>query len=134
MALQFSTTLRNGWLDYIETLLGPGALIRLYDGTPPANVAAAITGTMLIQMALAADWAATASGGAKTLSGTPLVYTVAATGIVTHFRLLTAGGVAHIQGTVTISGGGGDITMDDTIIGAGQSLTVTSLLINSLGA
>ncbi|MBB1161462.1 hypothetical protein [Aquariibacter albus] len=126
MALQFSTAVRNAMLDAIETATGPGAKLRLYSGAAPANPAAAATGTMLVGMALPADWMASASGGSKALSGTWQA-TGAAAGTVGHYRIVdNAGTTCHEQGSVTATGGGGDLTLDNTSIAAGQTVTITS--------
>jgi hypothetical protein len=37
----------------------------------------------------------------------------------------SGGTVCHMQGTVTATGGGGDMTIDNTSIASGQSVTVT---------
>lgn len=35
--MQWGTTLRNAWLDQIESTIGPGMKIRLLTGDAPAN-------------------------------------------------------------------------------------------------
>jgi polyisoprenoid-binding protein YceI len=58
-----------------------------------------------------------------------------ATGTAGHFRVKDNGGTTcHIQGTVTLTGGGGDMTLDNTTIVVGQSITVTSFSITAGGA
>ena len=50
-----------------------------------------------------------------------------ATGTAAHFRLYdSAGTTCHLQGTVTATGGGGDMTVDSVSFTAGQQFTVTS--------
>ena len=41
MAIQFSTGVRNGMLDAIETAVGATAVIKLFTGAQPSNCAAA---------------------------------------------------------------------------------------------
>ena len=91
------------------------------------NCAAADSGTALASITLAADWAANASAGAKSWSGLPVSNTAAATGTAAHFRLYASDGVTcHEQGTVTVTGGGGDLTVDNVNFNAGQLFSVTA--------
>ena len=54
------------------------------------------------------------------------------TGTAGHFRLLDSGGTTcHAQGTVTATGGGGDLTLDNTSIASGQSVTITSFTLTA---
>ena len=128
MAIQLSTALRNARLDQIETTIGASAVVKLRSGAPPASCAAADSGTVLAGFTLAADWAAAASGGAKTFSGTPIQDSSADnTGIAGHFRLYASDGTTcHLQGTVTATGGGGDMEIDNTSINAGQVVQITA--------
>ena len=100
MAVQLSVTARNNRLDSIETTVGVSPILRLRTGAPPANCAAADTGTVVATMTLPSDWANAASGGSKTLLGTWQDASADATGTVGHFRIYDSGGtVCHIQGT-----------------------------------
>lgn len=38
----------------------------------------------------------------------------------------SSGTVCHEQGTITATGGGGDMTVDNTSIASGQTVTVTT--------
>ena len=50
-----------------------------------------------------------------------------ATGTAAHFRIYASDGTTcHAQGTVTATGGGGDLTVDNTSFASGQSFTVTT--------
>ena len=70
---------------------------------------------------------AAASGGSKAKSGTWQDLTADATGVAAHFRLYASDGTTcHLQGTVTATGGGGDMTLDSTSITAGQSVTINT--------
>jgi hypothetical protein len=130
MTLQLSTTVRNARLDAIETAVGTSAVLRIRSGSVPANVAAADSGTVLATLNLPSDWMAAASGGAKALSGTWQDASADATGTAAHFRIYASDGTtAHMQGTVTATGGGGDMTVDNTSFASGQSFTVTSFTI-----
>lgn len=130
MALQFSTTVRNARLDAIETAIGTSAVLKIRTGAAPANVATADSGTVLATLSLPSDWMAAASSGSKALNGTWQDSSADATGTAAHFRIYASDGTtAHIQGTVTATGGGGDMTVDNTSFASGQSFTVTTFTI-----
>lgn len=127
MAIQLSTSVRNARLDTIESTIGVSAVLRIRTGAAPANCAAADTGTVLAAITCPSDWMAAASSGSKALSGTWQDASADATGTAAHFRLYdSAGTTCHMQGTVTATGGGGDMTVDNTSFTAGQQFTVTT--------
>lgn len=127
MAVQLGTTVRNARLDAIETTIGVSAILKIRTGAAPANCAAADTGTVLATVNLPSDWLAAAASGSKSKSGTWQDTSADATGTAAHFRIYDSGGATcHIQGTVTATGGGGDMTVDSTSFTAGQSFTVNT--------
>ncbi len=134
MALQFSTGVRNGMLDAIETGTGVSAVLRIRSGAQPANCAAADSGTALASITLAADWAAAAAGGTKAFSGLPVTDASAdATGTGAHFRLYASDGTTcHCQGTYGTAGT--DIVGDSTSFTAGQTFNVTAWTWTAPGA
>ncbi len=127
MTIQFSVSVRNARLDAIETAVGVSAVLKIRSGSAPANVATADSGTVLATLNLPSDWLAAASSGSKAKSGTWEDTSADATGTAAHFRIYASDGTtAHIQGTVTATGGGGDMTVDNTSFASGQAFTVTS--------
>jgi len=131
MALKYSTTVRNAKLDAIETAIGTSAVMKIRTGAPPANVATADSGTVLATLNLPSDWMAGASGGSKAMSGTWQDTSADSAGTAGHFRIYASDGTtAHIQGTVTATGGGGDLTVDNTSFASGQSFSVTGFTIS----
>ena len=131
MALQYSTSVRNAQLDAIETAISTSAVLKLRSGSPPATVATADSGTVLATLPLPSDWLAAASSGSKAKSGTWEDTSADATGTIGHFRVYASDGTtAHIQGTVTATGGGGDMTVDNTSVASGQNVTVSSFTIS----
>lgn len=127
MAIQLSTSVRNARLDAIETAIGTSAILKIRTGSAPADCAAADSGTVLVTMTLPSDWMAAAASGAKAKSGTWQDASADATGTAAHFRIYDSGGsTCHLQGTVTATGGGGDLTLDNTSIAAGQQVTINS--------
>jgi hypothetical protein len=133
MAFQFSTAARNAWLDAIETAIGTTPVLEIRSGAVPANCAAADSGTLLASMTLPSDWSAAASGGSKALLGTWQDLSADATGTAGHFRI-KQGGTCHIQGSITMTGGGGDMTLDNTSIATGQGITATGFTLTAGGA
>ena len=126
MAVKLSVLARNALLDGIEAAVGASAVLKLRTGAPPADCAAADTGTVVATLNLPVDWWAAASGGTKAKSGTWQDLLADAQGTVGHYRIYdTPATTAHIQGTVTITGGGGDMTLDNPVVEANQVVTVT---------
>ena len=127
MTVQLSEAVRNAKLDVVETTIGASPILEIRSGAPPANCAAADTGTVLATINGPADWMAAASGGSKAKSGTWQDLSADATGTAAHFRLKDSGGTTcHMQGTVTGTGGGGDIEVDNVSFATGQPFTITS--------
>jgi hypothetical protein len=81
---------------------------------------------------LPSDWMAAAGSGAKAKSGTWTDATADATGTAGHFRLYASDGTTcHGQGTVTATGGGGDLTLDSLSITSGQAVTITAFTLTA---
>ena len=127
MTIQLSTTVRNARLDVIESTIGTTPILRIRSGAAPANCGTADSGTVLATLTLPSDWMAAASGGAKSLAGTWQDTSADATGTAGHFRIYdSTDTTCHLQGTVTATGGGGDMTVDNTSFASGQQFTVTT--------
>lgn len=97
MTLQYGTTLRNALLDQIETTIGVSPVLQFRTGAPPANPAAADSGTLVGSMTLPSDWLANASAGSKSKSGTYSM-TTSNPGRIGHARLKDSGlTTCHMQ-------------------------------------
>lgn len=132
MTIQFSVAVRNAELDAIETAISTSAVMKIRTGAAPADVATADSGTVLATLSLPSDWLAAASSGAKAKAGTWQDASADNTGTAAHFRVYASDGTtAHIQGTVTATGGGGDMTVDNTSFAAAQSFTVTGFTLTA---
>lgn len=132
MALQLSVRLRNAGLDAYETTTGASAILKIRSGAAPASTASADSGTVLATLNLPTDWMANASNGSKALSGTWQDISADASGTAGHFRIYASDGTTcDWQGTITASGGGGDMTLDNTNIALGQQITVTGFTITA---
>ena len=131
MTVQLGTTLRNNMLDQVESTTGTSANLDIRTGAQPANCAAADSGSLLVTIALPSDWMAAASSGSKAKSGTWSA-TASGTGTAAHFRIKdSTGTTCHLQGSVTVGGGGGDMTVDNTSINSGQTVTVNTFTLNA---
>jgi hypothetical protein len=129
MALQQSVAVRNAKLDAVETAIGTSPVLKIRTGAPPANCAAADSGTVLATCTLPADWMAAASSGTKAKAGTWEDTSADAAGTAGHFRIYASDGTTcHEQGTVTATGGGGDMTVDNAVFAVGQQFTVTNFV------
>lgn len=127
MALQYSTRVKNARLDVVESTIGASAILKIRTGAAPANCAAADAGTVLATINLPADWMSAASGGAKAKLGTWSDASADATGTAGHFRIYDSGGATcDMQGSITATGGGGDMILDSVSISAGQQVDVTA--------
>jgi hypothetical protein len=127
MALQVSNAVRSAMADAIETAIGASPKLRLRTGSAPASLAAAATGTVVAEMTLPADWMAAAVNGVKSLSGSWQDGSADATGTVAHFEIVSSDGATrHLQGTVTGTGLGGDIELQNTSVNSGQAVSITA--------
>lgn len=132
MALQYSVAVRNAKLDAVETAIGASAVLKIRTGAQPANCAAADAGTVLASCALPADWMVAASSGTKAKSGTWEDTSADAAGTAAHFRIYASDGTTcHAQGTVTATGGGGDMTVDNAVFAAGQAFSITGFTLTA---
>jgi hypothetical protein len=136
MALTISTAARNAACDAVVDLVdgGSGAgVIRIYTGTKPATPATSPTGTLLAEFTLSDPAFGAASSGAATLDVTPALVdsSANATGTAGYFRILdsdeAAGtGLGVVDGTVTATGGGGDLTLNTVSVTSGAEVEITS--------
>lgn len=131
MTLRYSDAVRNAQLDALETAVGTAPILRIYSGSVPASAQASLgAATLLAEGTLPSDWMAAASSASKAKSGTWTLtgQSGAGTGTAgTFWRLYASDGTtSHLQGSVTASGGGGDLTLDNNSIANGQTVTVSS--------
>lgn len=127
MAIQLSVAVRNARLDAIETAVGVSAILKIRTGAQPATCATADAGTVLATLNLPSDWMAAASSGSKAKAGTWQDAAADAAGTAAHWRLYASDGTTcHAQGSVSATGGGGDMEVDNTSFATGQQFTVTA--------
>ena len=134
--MQFSDGTVNGSLDAIETAIGVSPTLEIRSGAKPATTATADSGTLLATLTLPADFLAAAAARSKAKSGTWTGTGAAAAGAGTaagHFRI-KQGATCHIQGSITATGGGGDMTVDNVSIAQNQAFTVNTFTLNGPAA
>ena len=132
MTLQYSVAVRNARLDAVESTISTTPVLKIRTGSVPATCATADSGTVLATLTLPSDFMAAAASGTKAKSGTWEDTSADATGTAAHWRLYASDGTTcHAQGTVTATGGGGDMTVDSTSFTAGQSFTVTTFTLTA---
>ena len=131
MAVQLSVEVRNARLDAVETQIGTAPVLKIWTGSPPATTATADSGTLLAQLTLPSNWMNAASSGSKTLLGTWQDSSVNNTGTAGHFRLYDSGvTTCHIQGTVTATGDGGDMTVNSISFNSGETFAITAFTLS----
>lgn len=127
MTVQFSVAVRNARADAKETAIGTLPIMRIRSGAQPATCATADSGTVLATLNLPSDWLAAAASGVKSKAGTWEDTAADAAGTAGHYRIYDAAGTTcHEQGSVTITGGGGDLTLDNNVLAAGQDVLITA--------
>lgn len=143
MTVQWSTTVRNAMLDAWETAAGTGVKLQIWTGAQPANCATAASGTKLAEFTLDSDWAAAAASGSKAMQkgavalSTSNAYTTTglASGTAGYYRIVdSTGATCHEQGSITATGGGGDLTLDNTSIASAQTVNITGFTKTAPGA
>lgn len=129
MATRIATAARNAAADAVVDLLdgGTGAgTIKIYTGTQPASAQDAVSGTLLATITLTDPAFGAASTGVATLAGTPLSGTGVAAGTAGWARLADSAGATVLDGSVTATGGGGQIELATTTISSGVTVQITS--------
>lgn len=131
--LKYSASLKNAQQDAITTKLGASAVLNIYSGSQPASPDTAVGAQVLLaSLTCNATFAPASSGGVLTLNsianGTGTAGAAGGT-TATWYRLTTSGAVAHIDGTVGISGA--DLNLNNTSIATGQTVSVTSFTLSN---
>jgi hypothetical protein len=129
MAVRLYAAPTNAATNAIVDTLNSG-FIQIRTGSQPA-IEGALTGTLLATVSLAATafGDAVASGGLSTATAGTITGDSAAdaTGTAGYFAVLASNGTTvEFTGTVTATGGGGDMTLVTTSITTGQPVTISS--------
>lgn len=133
MSVQLDITSRNARLDALIASIGAAPTLNIRTGSKPADCAAAPTGTLLASMTLPSTWMNAAFGGQATMTGTWADLSADASGDAGYFRIL-AGGTCRMQGTITATGGGGDMQVANITLVVAQAVDVTLFTLTDGGA
>jgi hypothetical protein len=129
MATRIADAARNAAADAVVDRIDAGAgagTLKIYTGSQPADADDAESGSLLVTITLSDPAYGAASAGAAALSGSPSA-TASGTGTAGWFRVEDSTGANVFDGSVTATGGGGDLELDNTSIASGQTVTITSL-------
>lgn len=118
MAVKLLLSVRNDMANAIVAKIdggGAAGQIKIYSGTQPANPSVAASGTILSEHPLSYP-CGTVTNGVLVFAAITEDSFANATGTATWARIFDSTGAAIVDCSVTVSGGGGDITMNTTSI------------------
>jgi hypothetical protein len=119
MALTIAAASAQAMGSALATDIGAGSIIEIRSGSKPATPETAASGTLLVSITVSGSF--TSTGGVLTAAD-PAAVAPTASGTAGHFRIKKSGGTAVIDGTVTATGGGGDMTLGSTTITTGVNV------------
>lgn len=121
MALVHSTAIRNTLADAVVDAIDVGST------DPNGDLEFMTSGDVeCATIQLSATSFGAASSGTATMASTPLSDTSATGGTVARFRFKSRDNTEIFRGTVTSTGGGGDIEMSSVSVGPGDTVTISS--------
>lgn len=126
MTIRLSTASRNAAVDAVLGLLGSAGIIQIRTGTQPASAQDAATGTLLATFTLNNPAFGAGSGGVATLDVTPeLETTGVADGTAGWWRASSGASATVMDGSCTVTGGDGDLTLNTVTVSVGLTLQLT---------
>jgi hypothetical protein len=122
-----TTIARNGMAEAIARLADVGTV------NPEARIQFLVGATLALTVKLnSTAFAASASGGGIDALSIPTALDPSVvTGDLTAYRMFNKDGAQILSGTVTITGGGGDIELPAVTVVQGDTLQLTSLRYNA---
>lgn len=133
MALSISNNAAKAACDAIVDLIdvGGGGKLRIYSGTVPTDADTALGAQVLLaelnMNATAFGSAADLNPGARATANAITDDTAAnATGTASFFRVVNAAGTCIMQGSVSATGGGGDLQLNTVSIVINAAVQVTA--------
>lgn len=115
-------------VDLVDAGSGVGK-VEIYSGTQPA-VNGSLTGTLLASFDLDdpafGNAAASGSGAVATAASLPIASVGLAAGAAGYGAVVDSDDTVRWTGTVTVTGGGGDFTIDNTSIAVDQVVNLTA--------
>ena len=140
MSVNYSTAVRIAMLDAIEAAIGANARIVFYSGAKSTLCSDAAPAGVIATLALtgnSGDWMAAASAAGNVVTkakngASSWSASASAAGTVASYRIYDSTlTTCHEQGTVTATGGGGDITLDNVVVAMSQTITITGKTITA---
>lgn len=124
MPVTITDAVRNAGVTGATDVFASGT-INIYDGTPPANAGASLSGNnLLAQVTLDATPWGSAAAGTRSLADVPLSdNSIDTSGTASFFRIVNSSNI--LQGTVGTSAS--DMIVDTTSFVAGGVFTINSL-------
>lgn len=125
--LTLTDAIRNARCNAIVDALDAGAgagTIAIRSGTRPATPTTTATGTLLATATLADPAFGDAVAGVATMTD-PAGVVAGNTGTASWFRAFDSNGAACFDGSVTATGGGGDLTLASTSVVAATTVDIT---------
>lgn len=127
--MQLSEAQRDIGLDAVAAAFDAG-LLRLYNGTPPANTAASLSGnTLLAELTLNATAFAASDGGVLTANAITPDSSANASGTVTFARIYASNGTTVLAQINDVGTSGNELVMPSLTITATEPVTATALTI-----
>ena len=126
----------NGVVDLLDGGAGAG-YIEIRTGSQPATVATAASGTLLGTVTLSDPAFGNATNASPSVASASAITndsSADASGTAGWFRAYDSTGAAVIDGSITATGGGGDLTLDTVSIVAGGVISITSWTVSHLTA
>lgn len=133
MATRLPTATKNAIVDSIVDLVDGGpsfGYIEIRTGSQPASANDAATGTVLATVICLDPAFPSASSGSAALNGVPLTDAADNSGTAGWFRVLDSTAGKVIDGMCSMSGGGGEMILDNTSLATGQVFTITALTVS----
>ena len=126
MALTHSTAAKNAMLDAIDALINTGS------GTAQLKITTTGAGSVLATIDLDNPAFGSAASGAMVMAGLPQGDASAdATGTAAEFHIYDRDATLVVSGTVTATGGGGDMTMPSVSITASEPVDLNTFTYNA---
>lgn len=130
MTIRLPIATRNAAANAVADLVDAGAgsgLVRIYTGTQPANADLAPTGTLLATFTTNDPAFGTSGTGTANFIVVPAISTTGvAPGDAGWFRVFDSTGATVLDGSVTATGGGGDLIMNTVTVSIGLALQLTA--------
>lgn len=124
MALTHATTIRNGLADYVVDALDTGS------ADPNGDIQVATSGafsTILALLQFANPAFGAAAGGVATANAIASDTNAPNSGTAANFRVRDRDNVEVFRGSVSATGGGGDMQLSSVGIVAGDTVSLTSM-------